>query len=81
MSDWSDFPCDCSQSARSLFLPTNLDQSRRRTILIGPTADVNQEILRLHHCYYEIDGWSPPQPIPSSDEVVRVYIRRRRRVQ
>ena len=62
------------------FTPVSDSQSRLRMILIGYADDVNQEILNLYHCGYEIQGWSPPQEMPGTGEVVRVYTKRSRRV-
>jgi hypothetical protein len=49
-------------------------QSRVRLIAIGTSEDLIQLIHRLHRCGLEVPQWSPPQPIPDSNEVVRVYI-------
>ena len=54
-------------------------QSRLRLILIGHPEDVSQEVLNLYHCGYEIDRWSPPQLVPDTGEVVRIYTKRSRR--
>lgn len=45
---------------------------------MGYPDDVSQEILNLDHCGYEVNGWSPPQVIPTTGEVVRVYTKRAR---
>jgi hypothetical protein len=49
-------------------------QSRIRLIAIGTSEDLIQLIHRLHRSGLEVPQWSPPQPIPDSNEVVRVYI-------
>lgn len=91
-ADWSDprqrdpqaNRSSCNLSDRPLvFDPTQFtrsdDQSRLRIILIGYPDDVHQEILNLYHCGYEVNSWSPPQTIPTTEEVVRVYTKRGRR--
>ena len=62
------------------WVPCGKEQSRLRLILIGYPEDVSQEILNLYHCGYEVNGWSPPQVIPTTGEVVRVYTKRARRL-
>lgn len=66
-----------------IFDPTQVpyggDQSRLRHILIGHPEAVNQEVLNLYHCGYAINGWSPPQMVPDTGEVVRIYTKRSRR--
>ena len=49
-------------------------KSRVQIIAIGAPEDVLQLMHRLHRCGLEIPMWSPPQPIPDTDEIVRVYI-------
>jgi hypothetical protein len=49
-------------------------QSRIRLIAIGTAEDLVQLIHRLHRSGLEVPQWSPPQPIPETNEVVRVYI-------
>ena len=49
-------------------------RSRIRLIAIGTPEDLVQLIHRLHRCGLEVPQWSPPQPIPETNEVVRVYI-------
>ena len=49
-------------------------KSRVQIIAIGAPEDVLQLMYRLHHCGLEIPLWSPAQPIPDTDEIVRVYI-------
>jgi hypothetical protein len=49
-------------------------RSRIRLIAIGTPEDLIQLIHRLHRCGLEVPQWSIPQPIPDSNEVVRVYI-------
>ena len=65
---------------RTLFEYPIGEPSRLRIILIGPAADVDQEILNLYHCGYAIDGWSPPQRVPNSTDVITVYTKRTYRV-
>ena len=57
------------------------EQSRLRHIIIGFPEDVNQEILNLYRCGYDVDAWSPPQRILGSAEVITVCIKRTRRVE
>jgi hypothetical protein len=49
-------------------------KSRVQLIAIGAPEDVLQLMYRLHRCGLEIPLWSPPQPIPDTEEIVRVYI-------
>ncbi len=49
-------------------------KSRVQIIAIGTPEDVLQLMHRLHRCGLEVPMWSPPQPIPDTEEVVRVYI-------
>ena len=49
-------------------------KSRVQLIAIGAPEDVLQLMHRLHRCGLEIPMWSPPQPIPDTEEIVRVYI-------
>ena len=49
-------------------------KSRVQIIAIGAPEDVLQLMYRLHRCGLEIPLWSPPQPIPDTEEIVRVYI-------
>jgi hypothetical protein len=49
-------------------------KSRVQLIAIGLPEDVLQLMYRLHRCGLEVPLWSPPQPIPDTDEIVRVYI-------
>jgi hypothetical protein len=49
-------------------------KSRIRLIAIGAPEDLVQLIHRLHRCGLEVPQWSTPQPIPETNEVVRVYI-------
>jgi hypothetical protein len=49
-------------------------KSRVQIIAIGLPEDVLQLMHRLHRCGLEVPLWSPPQPIPDTEEVVRVYI-------
>ena len=56
-------------------LPTG--GSRVRLIAIGHRASVTELVNRLHRCGVEVPMWSPAQPIPDTDEVVRVYSQNR----
>ncbi len=49
-------------------------KSRVQIIAIGAPEDVLQLMHRLHRCGLEVPMWSPPQPIPDTEEIVRVYI-------
>ena len=49
-------------------------KSRVQIIAIGSPEDVLQFMYRLHPVGIEIPLWSPAQPIPDTDEIVRVYI-------
>jgi hypothetical protein len=49
-------------------------KSRVQLIAIGAAEDVLQLMHRLHRCGLEVPQWSPPQPIPETEEIVRVYI-------
>jgi hypothetical protein len=49
-------------------------KSRVQIIAIGAPEDVLQLMHRLHRCGLEVPLWSPPQPIPDTEEIVRVYI-------
>ena len=49
-------------------------KSRVQIIAIGAPEDVLQLMHRLHRCGLEVPQWSPPQPIPDTEEIVRVYI-------
>jgi hypothetical protein len=49
-------------------------KSRVQIIAIGASEDVLQLMHRLHRCGLEVPLWSPPQPIPETEEIVRVYI-------
>ncbi len=49
-------------------------KSRVQLIAIGTAEDVLQLMYRLHRCGIEVPLWSPPQPIPNTEEVVRIYI-------
>jgi hypothetical protein len=49
-------------------------KSRVQIIAIGLPEDVLQFMYRLHPCGIEVPLWSPPQPIPDTEEIVRVYI-------
>ena len=56
-------------------LPTG--GSKVRLIAIGNPESVTDLIYCLHPCGIEVPMWSPAQPIPNTDEVVRVYSRNR----
>ena len=49
-------------------------KSRVQIIAIGLPENVLQFMYRLHPCGIEVPLWSPPQPIPDTEEIVRVYI-------
>ena len=49
-------------------------KSRVQIIAIGLPEDVLQFMYRIHPCGIEVPLWSPPQPIPDTEEIVRVYI-------
>jgi hypothetical protein len=49
-------------------------KSRVQIIAIGSPEDVLQFMYRIHPCGIEIPLWSPAQPIPDTDEIVRIYI-------
>ena len=49
-------------------------KSRVQLIAIGAAEDVLQLMHRLHRSGLEVPQWSPPQPIPETEEVVRIYI-------
>ena len=52
-------------------LPTG--GSRVRLIAIGDRASVKELVNRLHRCGIPVPMWTPAQPIPNTDEVVRIY--------
>jgi hypothetical protein len=52
-------------------LPTG--GSRVRLIAIGDRVSVTELINRLHRCGIAVPMWTPAQPIPNTDEVVRIY--------
>jgi hypothetical protein len=59
----------------SMFSRSSLrGKSRVQLIAIGTPEDVLQLMHRLHRCGLEVPLWSPPQPIPDTEEIVRVYI-------
>ena len=43
-------------------------------IAIDAPEDVLQLMYRLYPCGIEVPLWNPPQPIPETEEVVRIYI-------
>lgn len=65
-------------SLKSLFARPPAEQTRLRTFLLGHPNDVRMEILRLHHCGYDVQLWSRPQTIPGTSEVISVYTKRHR---
>ena len=52
-------------------LPTG--GSRVRLIAIGDRTSVKELVNRLHRCGIAVPMWTPAQPIPHTDEVVRIY--------
>ena len=67
---------------RDLLSPLNLPAlptggSKVRLIAIGDRKSVTDLINSLHPHGIEVPMWSPAQPIPNTDEVVRVYSRNR----
>ena len=67
---------------RDLLSPLNLPAlptggSKVRLIAIGNPESVTNLINSLHPCSIEVPMWSPAQPIPNTDEVVRIYSRNR----
>jgi len=52
-------------------------QAKVRVILMGTPEDVSSVIYDLYQRdFADVNDWSPPQPIPNSDEIIRVQIRR-----
>ena len=78
-ADQSDRTASSSEASRLDTLLATLSHSPQRgkscvqLIAIGAAEDVLQLIYRLHRCGLEVPQWSPPQPIPETDEVVRIY--------
>ena len=73
---------DRANRIRELLSPLNLPAlptggSKVRLIAIGDPESVTNLINSLHPCSIEVPMWSPAQPIPNTDEVVRVYSRNR----
>ena len=73
---------DRADRIHDLLSPLNLPAlptggSKVRLIAIGDPASVTNLINSLHPCSIEVPMWSPAQPIPNTDEVVRVYSRNR----
>ena len=73
---------DRADHIRDLLSPLNLPAlptggSKVRLIAIGDRKSVTDLINSLHPCSIEVPMWSPAQPIPNTDEVVRVYSRNR----
>ena len=73
---------DRDDRLRDLLSPLNLPAlptggSKVRLIVIGDRASVTNLINRLHRCGIEVPMWSPAQPIPNTDEVVRIYSQNR----
>ena len=52
-------------------LPTG--GSRVRLIAIGDRESLKELVNRLHRCGIPVPMWTPAQPIPHTDEVVRIY--------
>ena len=76
------FSSDRDDRIRDLLSPMNLPAlptggSKVRLIAIGDPASVTDLINSLHPCSIEVPMWSPAQPIPNTDEVVRIYSRNR----
>ena len=59
------------------FSQSPLRGKSRVHIAIGAPEDVSQFMYCLHPCGIEISMWSPPQPIPDTEEVVRVTFKAR----
>jgi hypothetical protein len=58
-------------------LPQRRPQAKVRLILMGTPEDVSSVIYDLYQRgFAEVGDWSPPQPIPHTDEIIRVQIRR-----
>jgi hypothetical protein len=52
-------------------------QAKVRVILLGTPEDVSSVIYDLYQRdFADVGDWSPPQPIPNSNEIIRVQIRR-----
>jgi hypothetical protein len=73
---------DRDDRVRDLLSPLNLPAlptggSKVRLIAIGNPESVTNLINSLHPCSIEVPMWSPAQPIPNTDEVVRIYSRNR----
>ena len=71
---------DSDDRIRDLLSPLNLPAlptggSKVRLIAIGDPKSVTDLINSLHPYGIEVPMWSPAQPIPNTDEVVRVYSR------
>ena len=69
---------DRDDRLRDLLSPLNLPAlptggSKVRLIAIGNPAAVMEIINRLHRIGIEVPMWTPAQPIPNTDEVVRIY--------
>jgi hypothetical protein len=63
--------------AASKELPQRSPQAKVRVILLGTPEDVSSVIYDLYQRdFADVNDWSPPQPIPNSDEIIRVQIRR-----
>ena len=73
---------DRDDRLRELLSPLNLPAlptggSKVRLIAIGDRKSVTDLINSLHPYGIEVPMWSPAQPIPNTDQVVRVYSRNR----
>jgi hypothetical protein len=66
---------DSDDRLRDLLSALNLPTggSRVRLIAIGDRASVTELVNRLHRCGIAVPMWTPAQPIPHTDEVVRIY--------
>jgi hypothetical protein len=63
--------------ADSARLPQRSPQAKVRVILMGTPEDVSSVIYDLYQRgFADVGDWSPPQPIPHTDEIIRVQIRR-----
>ena len=80
-NSFTDFSANASSSddrLQELLSPLNLPAlptggSRVRLIAIGDRTSVKDMVNRLHPCGIPVPMWTPAQPIPNTDEVVRIY--------
>ena len=73
---------DSNDRLRDLLSPLNppalpTGGSKVRLIAIGHRTSVTEMINRLHRIGIEVPMWTPAQPIPNTDEVVRIYSQNR----